>query len=432
MGHGNLHNLSTFTKVEGLKSHRVVQVACGDEHTLVLTSEGASVYAFGRNMNGETGLGFTEGWQNTPKKVTGSLEWKKVKFVSTKSCHSACITEDGDTYTWGYGLNGRLGHGDEISLSNPKLVDALAGKKAKEVACGMCHTIVNTEDGDVYSFGRGMRGQLGELTYFGCEGKLTPSRIKESFEGKRVVKVACGSVNSLALTSDGCLFSWGCGQRGRLGHGDEMVCGVPFAIKRLRDCKVTQISSYNGHSVALVEDDSKPSAYIEKMKTMIDDETCSDIVFLLKGGERVYANKGLLIAQSEYFRAMFRSGMIESRENKVKVEDCSKAIFLLFIEHLYLGEVDIRMEDAMELFILSDLYQENDLGKLCLEVIESGLSDANAIELLAEADESGLISLKDVCMAHVISNYGSFKGKEELNSLPDSLISELLERVQKI
>ena len=42
--------------------------------------------------------------------------------------HSACTTEEGTLYTWGHGMDGKLGHGDESSKSVPTRVEALAGQ----------------------------------------------------------------------------------------------------------------------------------------------------------------------------------------------------------------------------------------------------------------------------------------------------------------
>ena len=53
------------------------------------------------------------------------------------------------------------------------------------------------------------------------------------------------------------------------------------------------------------------------------------------------------------------------------------------------------MKDAKDLYVLSDRYQEDGLSRECLGVIEGGLSNTNAIELLAEADCLGLVALKD-------------------------------------
>ena len=46
LGHGSRDDLDKLTKVEGLIGHFIVQVAAGDHHTIVLTSEGA-VFTFG-------------------------------------------------------------------------------------------------------------------------------------------------------------------------------------------------------------------------------------------------------------------------------------------------------------------------------------------------------------------------------------------------
>jgi RCC1 and BTB domain-containing protein len=420
LGHGNLNNATTFTKVEGLEGKEIRQVACGDDHSVVLTSEGF-VYTFGSNKCGQIGHGITEGNQSTPKRVTGFLESKKVVFIATNGYHSACITDDGGTYTWGEGEYGQLGHGDDMIRSTPTLVEGLAGKKVMEVACGGYHTIVRTDDGRVYSFGFGEHGQLGHGS---SESKLTPSLIHQAqFEEKCVVQVVCGWVHSMALTSDGSIYTWGYGKDGQLGHGSELNSDVPSIVESLIGYKVFHISSSNAQSVALI--DSKRH-YAKEMKAMIDDETCSDVVFLLKGGERAHANKGLLIGRSEYFRAMFRSGMKESRENQVEVRDCSKSVFLLLLEYLYSGEIDIGMGDAIELYALSDRYQEDDLSRQCLEVIEIGLSDTNAIELLVEVDGLGLVALKDACMGYVVSNYGESIKRETVDSLSRSLMAELL------
>ena len=39
--------------------------------------------------------------------------------------------------------------------------------------------------------------------------------------GKDVVRIACGSTHSAAITADGELYTWGRGNYGRLGHGKQ-------------------------------------------------------------------------------------------------------------------------------------------------------------------------------------------------------------------
>jgi hypothetical protein len=121
--------------------------------------------------------------------------------------------------------------------------------------------------------------------------------------------------------------------------------------------------------------------------------------------------------------------MRESEENKIEVRDCSKGVFLLFLEHLYKGEVDIESEDAKELYVLSHRYQEDDLSAQCLGVIEEGLTHTNVIGLMVEAESLGLDVLKDVCMEYVVSNYGKSIKNQGLNHLSPSLMLELLENI---
>jgi alpha-tubulin suppressor-like RCC1 family protein len=66
-----------------------------------------------------------------------------------------------ELYTWGQGVLGQLGHGDEKPQNQPRLIVSFLGTNVKAVSCGNQHTAVLLESGEVYSFGRGNFGQLG-------------------------------------------------------------------------------------------------------------------------------------------------------------------------------------------------------------------------------------------------------------------------------
>ena len=81
--------------------------------------------------------------------------------MSARGLDLACVTKAGEVSIWGLGAYGYLGHGDpRRQRTTPKLIEALAGVKAKQVACGQDHTAVCTEDGRMYTFGNGDNGQL--------------------------------------------------------------------------------------------------------------------------------------------------------------------------------------------------------------------------------------------------------------------------------
>jgi len=73
--------------------------------------------------------------------------------------HSAVVSEEGDLYTFGLGNWGVLGHGseDNVSHTKPKLVNWFKQRNiwVKDVVLGEAHTLVLSDDGDVYSWGYG-------------------------------------------------------------------------------------------------------------------------------------------------------------------------------------------------------------------------------------------------------------------------------------
>ena len=54
-----------------------------------------------------------------------------------------------------------------------------------------------------------------------CHRNYHRPRMIESLQGKHVREVACGSGHSAAITANGELYTWGQGDQGRLGHGDD-------------------------------------------------------------------------------------------------------------------------------------------------------------------------------------------------------------------
>lgn len=61
----------------------------------------------------------------------------------------------------------------------------------------------------------------GRFSLFGCfyRSRDTPILVP-GLVGKRVVHIAAGSGHSAAVTEDGALYTWGKGTYGRLGHGE--------------------------------------------------------------------------------------------------------------------------------------------------------------------------------------------------------------------
>lgn len=86
-----------------------------------------------------------------------------MKFVdiAVGTNHACAITLEGDVYCWGDGGAGRLGDGETSSRSTPVLVAAPQGVKFASIAAGGYHACGVTITGEAYCWGAGTNGVLG-------------------------------------------------------------------------------------------------------------------------------------------------------------------------------------------------------------------------------------------------------------------------------
>ena len=289
----------------------------------------------------------------------------------------------------------------------------------------------------MWTFGGGEHGQLGQGERMNQE---VPTLVK-ALDGIFITQITCGWSHSVALTSRGHVYTFGNGDHGKLGHGSGKKVATPHLVEKLKDHKVVKVASYNEHTAALVEPvhDSGAiwgafgsntvtvsSSFIRDMKDMVDNDEFADVAFIVNN-ERVYAHRSILASRCEHFAAMFRSGMRESVENEIHIPNVTKAVFILLMEYLYTETVTIDIEYAVELYILSDLYQLERLKNICVTVIKRKMSLDNAASILQTAADEGCQVVKDICMEFIVTNFETFSKSESIRSLSHSLLLEILE-----
>ncbi|XP_005080631.1 X-linked retinitis pigmentosa GTPase regulator isoform X2 [Mesocricetus auratus] len=120
---------------------KVIQVACGGGHTVVLTEK--VVYAFGLGQFGQLGLG-TFLFETSEPKVIEHIKDQKISYVSCGENHTALMTDIGLMYTFGDGRHGKLGLGMENFTNQffPTLCSNFLRFTVQLIACGGCHMLV--------------------------------------------------------------------------------------------------------------------------------------------------------------------------------------------------------------------------------------------------------------------------------------------------
>ncbi|KAK2509156.1 hypothetical protein MC885_004362 [Smutsia gigantea] len=236
---------------ETLSALNVVQVAGGSKSLFAVTVEG-KVYACGEATNGRLGLGISSGTVPIPRQIT-ALSSYVVKKVAVHSGgrHATALTVDGKVFSWGEGDDGKLGHFSRMNCDKPRLIEALKTKRIRDIACGSSHSAALTSSGELYTWGLGEYGRLG---HGDNATQLKPKMVKVLL-GHRVIQVACGSrdAQTLALTDEGLVFSWGDGDFGKLGRGGSEGCNIPQNIERLNGQGVCQIECGAQFSLALTK-----------------------------------------------------------------------------------------------------------------------------------------------------------------------------------
>ena len=126
--------------------------------------------ACGNGDNGQLGNGTRWSDQRVPGPVSGLtevLEGARVVMVAAGRYHSAASTSEGEVMTWGLGLSGQLGHGDEeIRTRLAKLGrEVFGGSAVTMVSCGGVHTMAVTEVGRLTVNSPGVAGSIKSRTW---------------------------------------------------------------------------------------------------------------------------------------------------------------------------------------------------------------------------------------------------------------------------
>merc|ERR1719495_465174 len=203
--------------IKSLGTIKVSAVAAGLYHSAALTA-GGQLYTWGANAKGQLGLGKNTDMVFSPTLVE-SLASVPLAGVACGGDHTLVVSRSGAVFAWGSNNHGQLGLGDLTDRIWPTQVSTLRNLKVLPggVKAGLEHTVALTEEGGVFSWGSSRCGQLGH----GNNNKETLPRKVLELMGTTVSQIAAGDRHTLAfIPSRGKLYGFGVGGSGQLGRGD--------------------------------------------------------------------------------------------------------------------------------------------------------------------------------------------------------------------
>ncbi len=254
---GSAESTGTRSPVKVLDIENAVQVAVTSTRTCALLAN-SHVYCWGWGEYGQLGDGENLYEANTPVRVQGI---NAVTQISAGSGHTCGTLIGGEVYCWGYGDDGELGDGEEYETifsddtlvfeSPNKPVRVIGINNAIHIAAGLDHTCAVTENGEVWCWGAGHSGQLGDGEEYGDSSNVPVKTINID----TAVNVAAGRWHTCAVTDNGEVWCWGAGHSGQLGdgeeYGDNQATGTP--VKALNIDNALEVTVGESHTCAVTE-----------------------------------------------------------------------------------------------------------------------------------------------------------------------------------
>jgi alpha-tubulin suppressor-like RCC1 family protein len=176
------------------------------------------LWTWGDNGSGVLGDGtFTT--RSSPVQI-GTRSWNEISSLNN---HVVAVRNDGTLWAWGLNNSGVLGTNNTTSYQSPVQVGTLSNWS--QVSAGNSHTMSVKTDGTLWAWGNNSWGQLGDGTF---TIKSSPVQIGTLTNWS---KVSMSSIDaSIAIKTDGTLWSWGRGNTGILGLNSRSDQSSPVQI----------------------------------------------------------------------------------------------------------------------------------------------------------------------------------------------------------
>mmetsp|Transcript_19621 Transcript_19621/g.37113 ORF Transcript_19621/g.37113 Transcript_19621/m.37113 type:complete len:642 (-) Transcript_19621:26-1951(-) len=141
-------------------------------------------------------------------------------FSAGHSVHAICLDANGQVHGWGRNEGQQLGSSRPNNVYWPTPLDDFDSESPiVQAATGKSHTLFLNKDGEVWALGSNKFGQCGVKPGPASETVGTP-RITAVPDGVEMAEISCGEDFSMAISTQGRLYSTGCSQYGQLGNGE--------------------------------------------------------------------------------------------------------------------------------------------------------------------------------------------------------------------
>ncbi|KAH3763996.1 RCC1 domain [Pelomyxa schiedti] len=331
----------TFIEVNTTNMHRdevvnpvIHTISAGGQHSAALM--GGQLFCWGTNTKGQCGVGTFSPHVEVPTATV--LPGSRVCVsVNCGLEHTAALTMKGEVFTWGSEEYSQGGHGP---LS---MIDVQAQHLATLTSATPSSNSI---------------------------GSHTPRQVKEALFKQTVVSLACGAYHTVALTEQGSVYTWGLGDKGQLGNNSTSSCSSPYHVRgQIQSKIITAITAGGRHTLAITTPTPvlhiEASSYESDFRKLLGSAELSDVT-VLTAGDPIPAHKVVLA------RCLaFRTALLDGADTLANVTDVPEKVVRLILEFLYCGAVSLPSGEGIELEVqLFSVAERLSLAQLCAALKE--------------------------------------------------------------
>lgn len=244
---------------------KAIGVAGGYDFSFYIKTD-STIMATGRNSQGNLGIGNTTNQNSwTAVNLSSAIHFKQVAASGT---HAVALTGNGLVYAWGDNASGQLGDNTGADRSSPVQVQKSTGgnlTNIKKVAAGSPgtagltansagHSIALASDGTVWTWGENGSGQLGDNSTTDRNRAVQVVGIGGTGVLSNVIDIAASGNSSYALLSDSTVVSWGGNSNGQLGSGNTTSRNFPGRVLVSAGTNITSVKQITASGAAVSDD----------------------------------------------------------------------------------------------------------------------------------------------------------------------------------
>jgi alpha-tubulin suppressor-like RCC1 family protein len=208
------------------------QIACGTQAVMGIKNDG-TMWGWGFGINGGLMIGTNVTITNSPVQVGALTTWKQVSVFY----HSLAIKNDGTLWAAGNNQYGTLGNGNITNYSSPIQVGSLPNWKQSSASFYTSAAV--KLDGTLWMWGSNFQGQLGQGYSSISNYYSSPIQVGSLTNWKQV---SISAFYSFAIKTDGTLWAWGANGYGQLGIGNRTYYSSPVQVGTLTNWKYVSSS----------------------------------------------------------------------------------------------------------------------------------------------------------------------------------------------